>query len=355
MRLIDGNSGRQLWTGEAMRPLDQFHSTHSELLLEIGSAFELELERNERRRAATYPEAADLDAYMLVQRGYWHLVQRRQTDHAEAFLLFAEACALAPTYAQARGALAWSTALAAEHGWINRPRREVFDEASDHAQEAVRLGPQFASTWYVLGEVNLLRDDSWDASLTAFEEAIALNPSNVAARARSASPLACTGKPRAAIEAVAQAVRLSPRDPRLPTWMFGLPLAHCLLGEHEAGLAAIRRCLQFRPDSAGAYHSLAINLAHLGRQQEAAAAYRKLLTLEPDAMERGEYFAQRIRDQGARFTGWKDFGARPKGHQPGHECRCQSYGSRAGVGCLDKPAASCKWSDHDMTKAVRWG
>ena len=81
--------------------------------------------------------------------------------------------------------------------------------------------------------------------------------------------------------------------------MFGLSLAHCLLGEHEAGLAAIRRCLQFRPNSAGAYHSLAINLAHLGRQQEAAAAYRKLLTLEPDAMERGEYFAQSIRDQDA--------------------------------------------------------
>lgn len=299
MRLIEGSSGRQLWAGEATRALDQFHSTHSELLLEIGSALELELERNERQRAATYPEAADLDAYMLVQRGYWHFAQRRRTDHSEASRLFAEACALAPNYAQARGALAWSTALAAERGWINRPRREVFDEASDHAQEAVHLGPQFASTWYVLGEVNLLRDDSWNDSLSAFEEAISLNPSNVAARARIASPLACNGQPQAAIDAVAQAVRLSPRDPRLPTWMFGLSLAHCLLGRHDAALAAIRRCLQSRPEEAGAYHALAINQAYLDRRQEAAAAYRKLLMLEPDAMERGEYFAQSMRDQAA--------------------------------------------------------
>ena len=299
MRLTEGRSGRQIWAGEATRPLEQFYATQSDLLVEIGNALELELARNERRRAATFPEASGLDAYILLQRGHWHLVQRRQADHAEAFRLFREAVALAPTYAQARAALAWTTALAAERGWINRPRREVFDEASDHAQEAVRLGPEFSSTWHVLGEISLLRDDSWNESLNAFEESIALNPSNVAARARMASPLACTGQPRAAIDAVARATRLSPRDPRRPIWMFGLSIAHCLLGEHDAALAAIRLGLQFRPDEAGAYHLLAINLAHLDRRSEAAEAYRKLVRLEPDAMERGEYFAQSLRDQSA--------------------------------------------------------
>jgi adenylate cyclase len=299
VRLIDGGSGRQLWATGCERPVTHLFDVQDELLLEIGGQLEVELARRESERAAAVGRAGDLDAYLALQRARWHLSRRTPEGAAEARRLLREAIAIDPDYALAWGVLARATAVAAENGWTNAPRRSGFAEAFDLAGEAVRLDGRSGESWYSLGETHLLAEVGWDECLAAFERALSCNPSHVAARARLATPLACTGRPAEAVRAAELALRLSPRDPRASTWLAGLSVSRHLLGDYEAAVAAARRSLMLRPDCAPVHHPLAASLARLGRRDEAAEVFVCLLRLEPDAMERMEHFARGFRDRAA--------------------------------------------------------
>ncbi|MDQ3922077.1 MAG: tetratricopeptide repeat protein, partial [Actinomycetota bacterium] len=153
--------------------------------------------------------------------------------------------------------------------------------------------------WYSLGVVHVLAEVRWDECLTILERALTCNPSHVAARARLAVPLACTGRPAEAAQAVELALRLSPRDPRASVWLPALAVSRYLLGDYEAAVAAARRSLASRPDWAPVHHPLAASLARLGRQSEAAEVFDRLVRLEPDALERMEHFARGFTDPAA--------------------------------------------------------
>jgi adenylate cyclase len=299
VRLVDGGSGRQLWAGGCERPMSGLFDVQDELLLEVGGQLEAELARLEGERAAAVGRAGDLDAYLALQRGLWHQSRRTAAHAAEARRLFREAIATDPGYALAWAALARATAVAAENGWTDAPRADGFAEAFGLAREAVRLDGRSGESWYALGETHLIAEAGWDDCLAAFERALSCNPSHVAARARQATPLACTGRPAEAVRAAGLALRLSPRDPRASTWLAGLADAHYLLGDYEAAVAAARRSLALRPDWAPVHHPLAAGLARLGRRGEAAEAFARLLRLEPDALERMAHFARGFRDRAA--------------------------------------------------------
>jgi TolB-like protein/DNA-binding winged helix-turn-helix (wHTH) protein len=298
VRLMDGVSGRQLWAADCERPVTHLFDARSELLSGILGQLEMQLARNEAERAVAAAQPEDLDAYVAVQRARWHHARLTQADSAEARRLLRKAIAIAPDYSLAWGMLARATAVAAEMDWTNGPRPDGFAEAFDLAREAVRLGAS-GESWYSLGEVHLLAETGWNDCLAAFDEALSCNPSHVAARARLTTPLACTGRSAEAVQAAEIAMRLSPRDPRTPTWLSGLAVARYLLGEYEAAVAAARRSLLLRPGWAPVHHPLAVSLARLGRREEAAAVFGQLLRLEPDAMERTEHFVRGFGDDGA--------------------------------------------------------
>lgn len=142
----------------------------------------------------------------------------------------------------------------------------------------------------------MLAEVGWDECLVAFERSLTCNPSHVAARARLAMPLTCMGRPAEAAQAVELALRLSPRDPRTSIWLTGLGLARYFLGDYEAAVAAAHRSLALRPDWAPIHHMLAASLARLGRHDEAADVFGRLVRLEPDAIERMEHFARGFKD-----------------------------------------------------------
>jgi adenylate cyclase len=299
VRLIDGGSGRQIWAGACERAVSHLFDMQDELLLEMGGQLEAELSRRERDRASVVGRAGDLDAYLLLQRGLWHLFQRTPAHGAEARRLFREAITIDPGYALAWGALARATASAAERGQMNVPPARSFAEALELAQEAVRLDGGSGENWYSVGETyllatHLLPEAGWDNCLAALERALACNPSHVAARARLTLPLACTGRAAEARQAAELALRLSPRDTRASVWLSGLSLSHYLLGDYEAAVMAARRSLALRPNWGPVLHSLAAGLALLGRRDEAADAFQQLLRVEPDAIEREELFVRSV-------------------------------------------------------------
>jgi tetratricopeptide (TPR) repeat protein len=210
---------------------------------------------------------------------------------------------LDPGYAQAWAALARATYSAAWSGWTNATRERGLEDAIAFAREAVQLGPRCAEAWYALGDAYLVAQDLLDTehllgeSLSAFENAIILNPNHARARAKMAAPLASAARPEEAAKSVALALRLSPRDPTLEIWLPALALSHYVMGDYEAAVAVARRQVTLRPAYAPGYNYLAAGLARLGRREEAADAFDRLISLEPDAVERMQRFTRTFRDR----------------------------------------------------------
>jgi adenylate cyclase len=303
VRLVDGGSGRLVWAGRSEQSVGNFVESQDELLMEIGGALEAELARQERERASAASHAADVDAYLTLQRGLWHHYRRTAADSAEAQRLFRESIALDPDYAQAWAALARATYSAAWSGWTNAPPERGLKDAIALAREAVQVGPRCAEAWYALGDVYLVAQDLLDGehlldeSFSAFENAIALNPNHARARAKIAAPLASAARPEEAAKSVELALRLSPRDPTLHIWLPTLALSHYIMGNYEAAVAVARRQVTLRPTYAPGYNYLAAGLARLGRREEAAHAFDRLIRLESDAMERMQRFTRTFRDR----------------------------------------------------------
>jgi hypothetical protein len=70
-----------------------------------------------------------MDAYLLLQRGLWHLQKRIPAHTAEGIRLFKEAAELAPTYSLAWAALARATAYRAENSPDKASRDRGYAEA----------------------------------------------------------------------------------------------------------------------------------------------------------------------------------------------------------------------------------
>jgi Flp pilus assembly protein TadD len=112
----------------------------------------------------------------------------------------------------------------------------------------------------------------------AWERALALDPNSAGARAGLGITQIFLKQPESALGNIDAALRLSPRDPITYHWLSYRALACILLGRwHEAGEAA-QESVQ-RTGTRMGYVTLAAALAHLGRLEEARAAYAELTRL----------------------------------------------------------------------------
>jgi tetratricopeptide (TPR) repeat protein len=80
---------------------------------------------------------------------------------------------------------------------------------------------------------------------------------------------------------VQEALRLSPRDTMVFVWLAFAGFAKDWLGRYEEAVAWQRRSIEANGNYPTAHFHLALALAHLGRLEEARAAARAGLTLDP--------------------------------------------------------------------------
>jgi tetratricopeptide (TPR) repeat protein len=78
-----------------------------------------------------------------------------------------------------------------------------------------------------------------------------------------------------------QALRLSPRDTSAHIWMNVAGLAKLHLGSYDHAVAWYRRAIEANRNHPDAYFQIAAALAHLGRSDEARAAVKAGLALNP--------------------------------------------------------------------------
>ena len=90
-------------------------------------------------------------------------------------------------------------------------RKQLWDAAVDHLQEAVRLRPDYADAYFNLGSV-LFQQGRIDQAIAQWQKALAIRPRDADAHRNVASALRKEGKLKEAISEYEQALNIAPED-----------------------------------------------------------------------------------------------------------------------------------------------
>ncbi len=119
-------------------------------------------------------------------------------------------------------------------------------------------------------------------AIPELEIALDLNPSYAWAHYGIGAALVFTGRAREAFPHLEYAIRLSPRDPYMGSFLVRMADAHLFLRQYEAAIQWARKALR-QPNFQWSRHGALISaLAHLGRLDESHRALDELLQLRPN-------------------------------------------------------------------------
>ena len=258
-QLIDAlEGGGHLWAERFDRELADIFVVQDEVVARIVEALvgKLAVSKLIERKPP-----ASLEAYDLCVRGRFLYHRMEAEGGKEARLLFQQAIAIDPDYAEAHAYLAMTYWF----GWTNwqepvNPNRQL---ALQHARRGVALDPNDPFAHLVLGFV-LGYEHQYEESAAEVETALRLDPNHAYTYALRADLLVMDGRPLEAITSVGQALRLDPHPPPWYYWAKGE--AEYAARQYESAVATLRHESTYGTASRSI---LAAALAQLGRYEEA--------------------------------------------------------------------------------------
>jgi tetratricopeptide (TPR) repeat protein len=197
----------------------------------------------------------------------------------QALQLLEQAMTLDPNYPAA--------AILAEDCWVTRhghgwsPVPEAIAQSIRFARLAVQLDPENADALAKLARRTSAINQDYEGAMSLAEQAVAINSNSAYAWRNSGFAFAFSGRSEQALTYFERALRLNPLDPRAHDTLIGMALALIQLERDEQAIATARKAIQQRPTFAAAWRMLAAGLALAGRLDEARAALRRVLELDP--------------------------------------------------------------------------
>lgn len=281
-QLIDAATGVHVWSGRYDGDLADIFAVQDQIASAVASAIAPAIVDAERRRAVRkLPES--LGAWEAYQRGLWHMFRHNPADNASAAAFFQRAIDLDPGYASAYGGLAWShMAASSVFGVITMAQGCALSEPL--ARKAVALDEDDAEVRARLALAVFLKGDI-DAAIEESERALAANANCADAFGVKGAALVFSGRRREGREAIAQYLRLSPRDPARPIRLAQIAAAHYLDGDYAEAVRTAREVIREYPRQPIACRWLAASLGQLGRTGEAQRALQELLASSPSSFD----------------------------------------------------------------------
>jgi adenylate cyclase len=276
-QLIDAATGAHVWADRYDRDLTDIFAVQDEVTREIVGALRLRLTPDERRRVAARG-TDNLEAYDLFLRGRELAWLHTREAGAQGSGLLRRALDLDPTFAAAAAVLGFQYTTDYVNRWSDDPDRSL-RQARELAERAVALDPSEPQAHFALGATAIwLRRH--DEAIAAAERAVALDPNLAAGHSLLGVVLHYAGRSAEAFEPLERAMRLDPHHPGDSLYFFAQ--AHFALGDYDQAAARLKERLVHNPTSDVTHVLLAACYGHLGRIEEAQAAWRGALRANPD-------------------------------------------------------------------------
>jgi adenylate cyclase len=277
-QLIDATSGGHLWAERFDRDLTDIFAVQDDVTQQIVGALAVNLTEGERQKLA--PEhTGNMEAYDLFLRGreLWHRVTK-ETNLAARDLL-QRSIELDPKFASAHAFLALTHVLDYLNGWSPSPERSR-EQAEEVAMRAVALDDRDPWAHWALGIVNLYMRRHHDGAISEAQRAIVLNPNFAAAHVVLGEALSYSARADEALEHFDRAKALDPYFPDILLHFQALAAFH--LGRYEEAVGLLLQRLARNPVTDVSRALLAASYGHLGRFDEARAAWQEVLRVNPD-------------------------------------------------------------------------
>jgi TolB-like protein/tetratricopeptide (TPR) repeat protein/predicted Ser/Thr protein kinase len=281
--LTDALPGTQLWTKTYERKVGDVFGVQEEIARAIVGATGGQLIRADTERASLH-SAESLDALGLVQKAYhfWnHGFTREGVD--AALVLLRQAVLKDPALGVAHAALGMYLIQRVIYPCAEHRDRERA-EALAAVAKAVDLAPRDPT---VLGYAGVVWHDTGnhEKALAALRLCVQVAPFDLVGWGYLALVLGQAGEPRQVEEAQVILDRLlaeAPDHPSLPYWLYFKSTACLREDRHAEAAEHARRSVELNPGFTLARAALANALGSLGRPEEARAAWKATVAVNPD-------------------------------------------------------------------------
>lgn len=288
-QLLDGDRGTRLWGERYDRDTEDMFVLQNEIAETIAGSVEPEISAIEGAALRNRP-GDELTAWECFQLGLWHLYRFTEAELETARAFFERAIRLDPGLAPAHARLAYVHIQLGFYGpYTERSAR--LKDAIDLSRKAIALDDRDPAARVSLGRA-LALEGAAERGLEELRTAVALDPSFAQAHFALAQALCYVDRPDAALAAVNEALRLSPHDPHLWTFLNIRAVAHYIAGDLDAAAADERLALRQPNVTFWAALVLVAILGRAGRRDEAAEAIAELHRLRP-----GMTCAEAVRQQ----------------------------------------------------------
>jgi adenylate cyclase len=276
-QLIDAESGGHLWAERFDRDLTDIFATQDEVVEKIVRALAVTLTQGEEKRLGRRG-TANVAAYEAVLRARELLGGATRETVAQARAMYQRAIELDASYAVPHAGLAATAVSNYVSDWADDPGAEL-DQAERWARRALKLDESEPFAHMALGHVLLWRRDH-DGALAEFRSMIALDPNFAQGHSATGLALMYAGRAAEALEAFALSKRLDPHYPSIV--LHYLAQANFSLGNYGTAAKQLLERIARTPGTDSSRMMLAACYGHLGRIEEARAAWAELLKVNPD-------------------------------------------------------------------------
>lgn len=242
--LLDASRDQVVWRHRYQGSNAEWFAFQAEIARSVSATITPLVEQAEMDRVHHSP-TGEFQAYDLMLRALPGMYEFGTEAFVSCGQLLQQAVALDPGFARAHAHLAWWHSLVAAEG--DPAHTEASRQlALAHAMQAVRLDARDVQALAVAGHLITLFERRHAEAMGLFDLALGIDPGNVWALARSATTLAYQGLGEEALQRVREAMRLSPFDRSMFSFLTTAGMACMVLGRAAEALAWLSKARRLR-------------------------------------------------------------------------------------------------------------
>jgi len=275
-QMIDALKDRHMWAERYDREFKDIFSIQDDITKKIITAVHVKLTEGERARVFA-KGTSNLQAYLKAVQADWFVNQATKDSVLRAEKLAEEAIAMDPNYAYAHMALGSVQIYYLFLGMSQSPR-DTLMRAIKQYKKAVALNPESGEAHALLA-YGLVMARQYDKAVAECERAMVLEPNSYKALYHCASALTFVGRREEAIPLFKEALRINPKPPNSLYRHFGVALRDS--GQYGEAIEMSKKATERKPNDLIAYVVLASSYGLAGREEEAKAAAKEILRINP--------------------------------------------------------------------------